>query len=384
MKGYLLCFILTIVFTYFAEINFKKEKKGFAIIFSIIAIFIPTFICGIRSSDVGRDIEIYVSPLLNSTKIMNFSEYINFNIKYFELGYVFYVYIISKINSGLNFLLFFIQLIPCAATFIFAYNYRKQIPMWFVMTTYLLTWYLRSYTMMRQSIAVAFILLSIITFEKKQKFKTLVLFILAVLFHKSTFVAVGLYFIIFLIDTKAINNKSKFIIMMIMSIVVSIALCFYEDLIYLLYDWGIVPTRYIDYFSNADFANETIQVSFSETLFRFVFLALGLNYCMILNKNNEKNNTFLKYFVFYLLSMGPYIISFKIINAERMNYYYYYPALLYIVPESVKIVKKDMLNKAIMTCLIVSILFVFWFFKYPIKNSCDTYPYKTDILRFLN
>ena len=169
MKGYLLCFILTIVFTYFAEINFKKEKKGFAIIFSIIAIFIPTFICGIRSADVGRDIEIYVSPLLNSTKIMNFSEYINFNIKYFELGYVFYVYIISKINSGLNFLLFFIQLIPCAATFIFAYNYRKQIPMWFVMTTYLLTWYLRSYTMMRQSIAVAFILLSIITFEKKQK-----------------------------------------------------------------------------------------------------------------------------------------------------------------------------------------------------------------------
>lgn len=382
MKAYILCFTLTIIFTILAEKNLKKKNKKKAIFFSIIAIFIPTFICGIRNSEVGRDIEIYVSPILKQALKLNFLPYMHSSNT--ERGYMVFVYIISKISSSLNVLLFFIQLIPCTATFIFAYSYRKEIPMWFVMTTYLLTWYLRSYTMMRQSIAVAFILLSIITFQKKQIFKTIILFTLAVLFHKSAIVATGLYFVIYVCDIKKINFKSKIMIFAGLFVIMCGMIFFYESIIrYLSYDVGILPERFAGYL-NSQFATEELQVSFSETMYRLIFILLGLLYCTIINKKEKKDTNFIKFFIFYLISMGPYIISFKVSNAERMNYYYYYPSLLYIVPGLTKIVKNNKVNKIIISTFLIAILFAFWFFKYPIKKNCETYPYKTEIIKFLN
>lgn len=44
MKAYIICFILTIIFTYLAQINFKKNYKTLGIIWSILAILVPTLI----------------------------------------------------------------------------------------------------------------------------------------------------------------------------------------------------------------------------------------------------------------------------------------------------------------------------------------------------
>lgn len=385
MKAYILCFILTILFTYLAEINFKRKNKKRAIFFSIFAIFIPTFICGVRTSEVGRDIGIYVSPTLNLALKYDFNAYINsYLTNLAETGFLIFVYMVSKLTSNLNVLLFLIQLVPCASVFIFAYYYREKIPMWFVMTTYLLTWYLRSYTMMRQSIAVGIILLSIIAFEKKKKIATIGLFLLACTFHKSAIISIGLYLVIWICNTQKMVKRTKIIIIILLFFVMSIVLYMYEPILNLLtYDLKLLPERFVSYL-DSKYVNDELQVSITETLFRIIFIILGIIYLLMQSKKGKTDSDFTKFFIFFIISMGPYIISFKIINAERMNYYYYYPALLYIVPSLTKIFKKDKLNKNISSLILIAILFAFWFYKYPINKNCDTYPYKTEIIKFLN
>lgn len=385
MKAYVICFILTIIFTYLAERSFKNEYKINGIFFSICAIFVPTFICGVRMIGVGRDITIYVLPALEKAVSFDFSKYLNSYIaSQTETGYMIFVYIISLFSSNLNVLLFFIQLIPATAVFVFAYYYRKEIPMWFVMTTYLLTWYLRSYTMMRQSMAVGLILLSIITFEKKKNLKTIILFILAFLFHKSTIIAIGLYGLIWICDTKKIKNRDKIIIYIFLFLIICIALYTYVPILnFLTYDLKLLPERFVRYL-DSEFTNDELQVSVTETAFRLIFIILGSIYILLQRKKSNIDNNFIKFFLFFIVALGPYIISFKIVNAERMNYYYYYPALLYMIPALVKIFKNDKYNKTLSSIILITILFVFWFYKYPIKKNCETYPYKTEIIKFLN
>lgn len=385
MKAYIICFVLTMIFTILAENNFKKNNKRIAIFFSIFAIFIPSFICGIRAFGVGRDIGIYVIPALEKAISSDFSTYINSYVaSKNEIGYMIFVYIISYFSSNLNVLLFFIQLIPVIAVFIFAYYYREEIPMWFVMLTYLLTWYLRSYTIMRQSIAVAFILLSIITFEKKKMLKTAILFLLAFVFHKSTIIAIGIYGIIWLCNTKKLKNRDKMIIYIFLLILVCVALFTYEQILnFFTYEFKILPERFVGYL-DSEYANDEMQISITETVFRLIFIILGLLYILLHRKKDKLDSNFVKFFLFLIVAMGPYIISFKVSNVERMNYYYYYPALLYVVPSLTKIFKNNKYNKVVSSIILIAILFIFWFYKYPIQKNCETYPYRTEIIEFLN
>lgn len=382
MKAYVVCFIFTILFTCLAEKNLKKGYKKKGIINLIIAIFIPTFICGIRMSDVGRDVSIYVTPVFQMAIESSLFVYMNsFVLNIAEPGYLLFTYFVSKIGSNINVLLFFIQLIPCSITFIFAYYYREKIPMWMIIVTYLLTWYLRSYTIMRQSIAIAIIIISIITFEKKKKMTTFLLFLLAFSFHKSVIIAIGIYFVFWIIDTKKMKNKNKIILGMVSLGFMCLLLYNYENLLSILvYNIRILPEKFI-YYLNLNELNGTNSFSGSEILFRIIFIVLGFIYLFI---DNKEKTTFVKYYIMFLVSMGPYIISFKIPNVERMSYYYYYPALLYIVPKLTDMVKNDKFNKIIISITLSMILFIFWFYKYPISKHCETYPYKTEILNFLN
>ena len=66
MKAYILCFVITLVFTYLAQkqINAKKRVDGISLIYIFICIFTLCFIAGVRNIHVGRDVEIYVIPVI--------------------------------------------------------------------------------------------------------------------------------------------------------------------------------------------------------------------------------------------------------------------------------------------------------------------------------
>ena len=74
---YIVCFLLTIFLTILSELCFKKKNKFLGCFFALITIFIPSYIAGVRNLDVGRDIKLYVDPIVNAAKNVNFQQFIN-------------------------------------------------------------------------------------------------------------------------------------------------------------------------------------------------------------------------------------------------------------------------------------------------------------------
>lgn len=383
MIAYLICFTLTPVFTYLAQKNFKNNNKKLGIAFSILAIFVPTYICGIRRIGVGRDIDLYVEPTLKFARGLSFEAYMMTpKVNCIENGYTIFVYIFSRFSNDLNLLLFLIQLIPCFAVYYFAYKNREKFPMWLVMLVYLLVWYCRSFTVMRQSIAIGLVLIAIVKVKEKKYIQVCILMILAFYFHSSTLISLGMFAIIW------INNKfekrTKLMVYFVMIIILIIMTMLYQQILYYFtFNVKLLPNKFYNYLNNPDYALEKTNISITETVFRISCAMFGIIF-FITVKDEEQRKDFMEYFMFLVIEWLLYIISFKITNAIRMGYYYYYIGLLYIMPSMIKTVKKDTFNKTISCMLIVGFVGIFWFIRFPIKKECETYPYKTDIITVLN
>ena len=152
---------------------------------------------------------------------------------------------------------------------------------------------------------------------------------------------------------------------------------------FFVYNVQILTERFYTYL-DSEYVNDSYELSVTEISFRTIFIVLGLFYVISNKKRKIVDSDFNKYFLLYLVALVPFVISFKIINAERMGYYYIYPGLLYIVPSITKMFKKDRTNQITSGLILIATLFVFWFYKYPIKKNCETYPYRSDVIKLLN
>jgi len=110
VKAYIICFVLTIVSTFLAEKNFKNKRKVWGMFFSVMAIFIPSIISGVRQIGVGRDVNLYVTPVISrALNAQNLSAYLS-GTSYVEKGYSLLIYfIVRMITSHVAFSLFCIQ-----------------------------------------------------------------------------------------------------------------------------------------------------------------------------------------------------------------------------------------------------------------------------------
>lgn len=379
MLPYILTFVISTFFTYLVQKELEKEekKKSRIIIYTIFALFFPVFFAGARKIGVGRDIGVYVSPVLSWARTRSLESYMAINyVSTLEKGYAIFTYIFAQISSNLTLFLAILQLFPCASVFYFAYKKRNTIPMWLVMLTYLLTWYCRSYTIMRQSIAVAFILISIIKFEEKKYFHTICLYILAIFFHSSAIIAIAIYVFIFL--NNSLKGKNKISVFLLVFVIIVIITLFYKNVLYFFtYSIELLPEKFYLYTLNENYYLGGINVSLTDAIFRAIVIVMGYYLLKISKKQNKKE--VLLYVLFMLLELVIYVISFSMINASRMGYYFYYPSLLFLFPSFINMFKSDNKNKLIANFLIIFILFAFWFYNYPVKKQCETYPYYMQI-----
>ena len=231
---------------------------------------------------------------------------------------------------------------------------------------------------MRQTISVALILLSTIKFNEKKYFRTAILFILAILFHYSAIVSIGIY-ILFYINNQKFHHKLKILLYFFIFSLLIIMVIFYNELLYFFtYEIEILPEKFYLYLES-DYATEGAK-SFFEIGSRCIWLLLG--FLGIKRIKDDKN--YITYYLLLVVQSILYIISYELANAERIGYYYYYIGLIYTIPSLIKMFKDNKENKVWSYLMIITILFAFWFWKYPIQKNCETYPYRTSIIKVLN
>ena len=376
MEVYLFGFLISILIIAYAQ---KKSKLTFTLL-SIIAILIPCFIAGFRAKTIGTDVLVYVDPLKNAAiNSKNITEYFNsywfhlwkhYYVSNYEIGFSMLVYIVAKLFGNIQSVLFFIQLLTIVPLYLALVPKRKEHPIWLAMAVYYLMFYNSSLNMMRQWIAMSFLLLAFKSFTNENKKRGFVYFIIAYLFHSSALIGVIIYF-----AYKFIYRQNKIVFMISKKIIPkNIISVTFLSLIAFIAVFGVgILSRFIAILGLGKFNNYINgNVYF---LPNQIIMRLPLITIFILNWKNMNNKDKLTPFYFTMLFWDLIASQLISVNAYAFRISMFFSTYNIFSMPTLFISQKKKSSKILITILIFLYLTYYWYYTYVIQGMHATIPY---------
>ena len=287
--------VAILVFKMANDVKNEIERKWIL----VFGIFFLAMFGSIRDASVGTDtaetISIYFVEQYKRNIILNgIGEVLHGDIIYFVISQI-----IHFLHFGSKAFLFVLQVCTLIPVVLCAYIKRNRIPIHITMFIFLLLYYQLTFNWIRQSIASAFILLTVVYVQNKLIKKAVFASILSILFHSSAIIGLLLLACVFLF----IRIKHKFLRIILggFLIIICIFLSFqWEKLAALGINYGILPESYSGY----------LRVFSGQTTVESWFLV--------------GKRTYIDYILRIILVMIPIFIPIgKIPLNERQNIYYY-------------------------------------------------------------
>lgn len=216
-------------------LSLKKKK--------IIAscIFLLSVVLGATRNQVGTDWEQYYYLFVDNT---SFSDYFEVNTVY-ETGYMALNYAAHLISDEYAMLLFLMTVIICVLKYKTFFSIA-QYPLVVIMLDF--SYNLGNIFSVRQSIAVAIILFSVLYIIKKKPMRFTITFLLANFFHRTAIVFLPAYFLFY----KKINTRKLLILLLISLILGFLFSNVFMSVISTLTTNSFFVEKFIMYSSNVD------------------------------------------------------------------------------------------------------------------------------------
>lgn len=363
---YILTFTLTAICCWRFQANHERKRYVVAWIFSILTIIIPSVLAGFRDISVGTDNLVYSTWFSWISCVSNpIAAFKSISV---EPGYILLNYIISRFTNNYHWICFVAELLSTGFIFAGLYYYRRIIPMWLGMITFLFTQYCNFYNIMRQGIAVA-ICFYAIKYAINKKIILYFIFIgIATLFHTSAIIAIPIYFLFRILNGK--NDAVKMFFIISFLLVLTFLL---PQIVKMAVANGIISSKYLAYVGNG------MSLSFYHFILRLpILIFASFIYKPLINK-------FIGYKYLYIMIWAEMILaqlggSFD--PAYRVSLYFNC-AIFVVIPCSVNVVKNNILNKSICICGIIIYLFGYWYLQTVLNGygfSSPVYPYVSDLL----
>lgn len=212
MFPYIITFLLSTLLLFFSD-RVKVNQRNYIV---ILALILPAVLAAFRVNNIGTDVEVYLNPIINAAlETSSFDEYLNFEwfgewrpvlVSEFEIGFTTLVYFIAN-SFGVTWTKFILQLLIIFPIYIAIKKYNKY-PAWLGMLVFYLMMYNSTLNMIRQSIAISFILLAIVYFLENKKKYFIISFLIAVLFHKTAFILLVIVALYYWIRLKSLHHKT--------------------------------------------------------------------------------------------------------------------------------------------------------------------------------
>lgn len=361
---YICIFIFSIILLkIIGKHNIHKEPIYFILFF--VSAFIPCILAGMRADTVGTDVVWYVTPLLKVAKA-------NSNLFSFVQGqqieplYSTIVYMLSRVSNDCGIILFTIQALTIIPVYCVLYRNRITFPMWIGGTVYYFLLYNYSYSLMRQCLAGAFLLLMIQLCLEGKKIKGLIMGIIAILFHYAAIVFV--IFVMIYFNLKIIRNNKhiqRFIIVLTAIVAINI-----KHIITVFTVLGVLDEKYlnrVNYYTvaNGNYVKITYAVLFA-CLSMFALIRAGkkkINISTIIH--------ILAVIALFFAILGELVSGYL----SRLSYYFYF---FYIVsiPDTMRLFKgKTNVDQGIIYVIFGIIVWWFWYYAFIMHNSFETFPY---------
>lgn len=378
MVVYWLSFLISLALIGFTE---KKHKVTFMFA-SVVAILIPCLVAALRAETVGTDVGIYVKPMFDAAnKADNFSQYWNsfwfskwrFRFVYeHEIGFSAMLYGVTKATGSLGWVLFLIQALTIVPIYSALAMDRKNIPVWPGMMVYYFAYYNSTLNMMRQWIAMGFLLLAFQMLRRKKYFPCLLIMVVAFLFHYSTLIILPIFAVYFflrlfrkktLVEGNLRISGKTFMVLLVFAAGI-VLLMNLNMILSLIVKLGM--TRFTPYLSG-----NALTMQIGQIIIRLPLLCMVLVSWPQFRKATPEAPFFLAILLVELLAAQMISIAEA---ALRISYYFAFFSII-IVPYLFKYQKTTFHKRGVSVVLIGFYVF-YWFYLYVYHGSCETLPYR--------
>lgn len=328
---------------YFVFAYVIKMRKNKSLIISFIPLFILLML---RDITVGNDTIQYIN-YFNMFGNMNINQLFLLN---FEKGFVFLCKILYFVTSNQLIFLSCMSFFSLLGVYFFINKYSKM--PWFSIWLFIcLGFYGSCFNILRQVIAMNFLLMSI-KYLSEKKFQSFILFVLlASLFHKTALIFILLYPI-----SRFEINKLYFT-----------SLVFFATLFYFFSDF-LTNLFLQDIFSK--YQNSDIESGGG--LFFIMLISINV-FCYLFGKNNIKRNKVNKiHFQMLNISLLLQMLAFSLPLATRLTSYFFISSIV-LIPNVIAYQSKK--NKVYLTIIIQIFTFAFFLYKMTIGEISGIVPY---------
>lgn len=368
---YIGMFVSSLIFLCF---GMKTQKKAYSKILIFIGLLLPCILAGLRDVSVGSDTKAYVLGLFNlakkSTSMIDFFKLSKAWYGISDYSYLIITYICSTYLKSINVLFFifeFLMIFPLYFAVKRISKNNKYSMLTFIFIIYMF-FYNSSLNMTRQSIAIAFILLSfsyVVENYKNRKniFFIILFFLIGCEFHNTALISILVFILYFLYDSNKIKKTYKYFISILIIILSILFVIFFKNII-----WFLGTTNI---YSHAIRFAKVYTISFD---FNTVTLLLNLFIVIFIIYNRkkimQKNMNYLYGLTLSISTLILSIIGAFIKYADRITLYGTYILLIYYVSTIIENKKID-LNKI----GIVTFFVFYWIYMIYIYNVNNTLPY---------
>lgn len=378
MAVYLIGFALSILLIAYAE---KKRLPVFLGI-SVIALLIPCLIAGLRQQNIGTDVMVYVKPLTTAAiSAEDLSQYFdsywfldwrNMYAQDYELGFSLLVYLVAKLTRSLGAVLFAIQAFMVVPVYIALARNRKEFPVWLGMLIYYFLFYNATLNMMRQWVAMAFLLLAFQMLRERKLWLTVVLVVVAFFFHDTAIVALPVFMLFWFLwlirHTRLVQSnlhlQGATIVTGLLVIVATVAILNLPLILKLLSLVGF------DQYSGYLQGNE-MRLMPGQIIMRLPLLAALLLCWRPLCRTDSATP-------FYMATVLLDIVLSQLVsvdeNALRIGMYLSMYTILWI-PSAYRACPKG-LSRTALTVLVIGYAVFYWYYTYALQMRHQTVPYQ--------
>lgn len=364
---YLLMFATSLTLMY---LGLKSSKKISKRILIFLSLFLPCLMAGLRNVSVGTDTNEYVYRAYNisnySNSLIQFIRNSKWDTYRSDYLYMTLTWIICKLGFSFNFLLFIYECLIIFTLYLAIKRINKNnINLILGMFVFYLLFYNATLNMVRQSIAISFILLSFSYLYSskgnKERFLSLLYTLIAIGFHSSAIICIPILLLYILYNNIKLRNK---IYITILLVTLSILfLIFYKPILLFLGNSKIYK-KAIEYLT---------VYSFFDINYTKIILNIFLLIFILISKKEYLNNK-IDYEFGIMIGCINFIITLLgtfVHYADRISYYLFYLIILfYVTPIDLK--KKN--NKILMLSLL-GICLAYWIYIILLKNVNNTLPY---------
>lgn len=365
MVPYLVCFLFSTALIALSEYSFRRNKKIFAIILGGTSVLILSIMAGIRSYDVGTDIDFYILPFYRRAQIYSasFQSLWNANAENVEVLFLILEYISARVFHSPHFVMFALSLLTNGFVYKGIIKQRERMSVSFAWLTYCLIYFNVSLNFMRQSVSVA-ILFYLFSDLKKLNWKRVIFFtVFAGLFHISGLIGIFFYAVYLMICRRSRIGGLRqvlFLVFMLLPVIIPFA-------VRIIINLGILSQRFNIYAENQ--ANAAIG--------NLIFRAICLISYVLLCYRTKLEDKSQYYFLLYAGIMNMLFVTNSSTLFVRLREYFEIFSLTYI-PTGLRIYSQKSGTRLLITLIMIVMMTIYWYYIFIFLGNGETYPYSID------